>query len=372
MITKVPGIEVGHWTDPIGLTGCTVVLCPPGTLGSGEVRGGAPGTRETDLLRPGMTVDEVHAVLLTGGSAFGLAAADGVMRFLEERGVGFDTGIARVPIVPAAVLFDLGIGDPKARPGPDAGYEACRSASDEVEEGNVGAGTGATVANLFGSHRALKGGLGTASTKDGDLIVGALAAVNAFGELIDDQGELMAGARPAPEGEDQPPPDPNAGSERQSSTRASEGQATEGSTPDKKAEPTRWPPDSRSGGWAGAGPRSEGRRPSGLAPNPEAAAPPSTGTNTTLVVVATNARLSKERAHLLSLAGHDGIDSAIRPAHTMWDGDTVFALATGQVDSDQRMLEGLAVGVVAEAIRRAVLLARGIAGFPSAREGLHS
>src|SRR5439155_9339097 len=230
MITKVPGIEVGHWTDPIGLTGCTVVLCPPGTLGSGEVRGGAPGTRETDLLRPGMTVDEVHAVLLTGGSAFGLAAADGVMRFLEERGVGFDTGVARVPIVPAAVLFDLGIGDPKARPGPDAGYEACRSASDEVEEGNVGAGTGATVANLFGSHRALKGGLGTASTKDGDLIVGALAAVNAFGELIDDQGELMAGARPAPEGEDQPPPAPNAGAERQSSTRAREGQVTEGTT----------------------------------------------------------------------------------------------------------------------------------------------
>src|SRR5437773_4416615 len=132
MITRVLGILVGHWTDPTGRTGCTVVLCPPGTVGSGEVRGGAPGTRETDLLRPGMLVNEVHAVLLTGGSAFGLAAADGVVRHLEEQGVGFDVGVARVPIVPAAVLFDLGVGDPTARPGADAGYQACQSASEEV------------------------------------------------------------------------------------------------------------------------------------------------------------------------------------------------------------------------------------------------
>src|SRR5205823_11855680 len=148
MITRVPGILVGHWTDPTGRTGCTVVLCPPGTVGSGEVRGGAPGTRETDLLRPGMLVNEVHAVLLTGGSAFGLAAADGVVRFLEERGIGFDAKIARVPIVPAAVLFDLGAGDPTTRPGPVQGYEACAAAGEEVPEGNVGAGTGATVAKL--------------------------------------------------------------------------------------------------------------------------------------------------------------------------------------------------------------------------------
>jgi L-aminopeptidase/D-esterase-like protein len=299
VITSVPGIRVGHWTDPVGLTGCTVVLCPPGTLGSGEVRGGAPGTRETDLLRPGMTVNEVHAVLLTGGSAFGLAAADGVMRYLEEQGIGFDTGAARVPIVPGAVLFDLGVGDPKARPGPDAGYAACQNASEQVPEGNVGAGTGATVANLYGHHRAVKGGLGTESKQDGDVVVAALAAVNAWGEVLDEEGELLAAARPDPETNE---------------------------TPEM--------------------------------------------TSTTLVVVATNARLSKERAHLLSLAGHDGIDSAIRPAHTMWDGDTVFALATGEVDADQRALEALAMDVVAAAIRRAVLLAQSVPGFPSAREGL--
>jgi L-aminopeptidase/D-esterase-like protein len=256
-----------------------------------------------------MTVNEVHAVLLTGGSAFGLAAADGVMRYLEERGIGFDTRVALVPIVPAAVLFDLGVGDPTARPGPDAGYEACGNAGEDVAEGNVGAGTGATVANLRGHDRAVKGGLGTASTQEGDVIVGALAAVNAWGEVLDEHGDLLAAARP---GEDEP-----------------------------------------EGAVAGAWPEPTDRR-----------------SNTTLVVVATNAKLTKERAHLLSLAGHDGIDSAIRPAHTMWDGDTVFALATGEVEAGQRALEALAMDVVAGAIRRAVLLAEGIAGFPSAREGL--
>ncbi len=164
MITRVPGIRVGHWTDPVGVTGCTVVLPPPGTVASGEVRGGAPGTRETDLLRPGMLVQEVHAVLLTGGSAFGLAAADGVVRYLEERGIGLDTGVARIPIVPAAVLFDLGCGSAGARPGPEQGHAACEAAVDgAVEEGSVGAGTGATVAKLEGPERAVKGGVGTAS-----------------------------------------------------------------------------------------------------------------------------------------------------------------------------------------------------------------
>jgi L-aminopeptidase/D-esterase-like protein len=371
LITQVTGIRVGHWTDPIGLTGCTVVLCPPGTLGSGEVRGGAPGTRETDLLRPGMTVNEVHAVLLTGGSAFGLAAADGVVRFLEEQGIGFDTGVARVPIVPAAVLFDLGVGDPQARPGPDAGYEACQNATDQVEEGNVGAGTGATVANLHGRHRAVKGGLGTASKQEGDVVVGAVAAVNAFGEVLDENGDLLAAARPDPEAaaEERTEEGPWPPSTGQPSTSESEGQATEGTAPGNEAGPTRWPPDSRSGGWAGTGPRSEVRQPTGLAQSPEANATPEM-TNTTLVVVASNAKLSKERAHLLSLAGHDGIDSAIRPAHTMWDGDTVFSLATGEVEADQRTLEALTVEVVAEAIRRAVLLAQGVPGFPSGRGGL--
>jgi L-aminopeptidase/D-esterase-like protein len=297
VITRVPGIQVGNWTDPVGLTGCTVVLCPPATVGSGEVRGGAPGTRETDLLRPGTLVQEVHAVLLTGGSAFGLAAADGVMRYLEERGIGFEAGGARVPIVPAAVLFDLGVGDRAARPGPGEGYLACVAAGSEVPEGNVGAGTGATVAKLAGPEGAVKGGLGSASEVEGDLIVGALAAVNAWGEVVDEDGETLAGSRIE-------------------------------------------------------------------APGSESTSGPF-GTNTTLAVVATNARLSKERAHLLAVAAHEGMAAAVRPAHTRWDGDTAFTLATGAVEADQRAVERLAESVVAQAVRRAVRLARGIPGVPA-------
>jgi L-aminopeptidase/D-esterase-like protein len=299
VIARVAGIRVGHWTDLEGLTGCTVVLCPQGTTGSGEVRGGAPGTRETDLLRPGTLVQQVDAVLLAGGSAFGLAAADGVMRFLEERGIGFETAVARVPIVPAAVLFDLGLGDPLARPGPDAGYAACLAASEEFAEGNVGAGTGATVAKLHGAHRAVKGGLGTSTAEEGQIVVAALAAVNSLGEVLAEDGEVLAGARP---GEDE------------------------------AGDP-----------WSGI------------------------VTNTTLVVVATNARLSKERAHLLALAAHEGIDAAVRPAHTKWDGDAVFTLATGVAEVDQRALEGMAVAVVASAIRRGVLTAESVPGVPSVR-----
>src|SRR5213593_3530367 len=162
-ITDVVGIKVGHAADVRAVTGCTVILCEQGAVGGVDVRGSAPGTRETDALRPMNLVERVHGVLLSGGSAFGLAAADGVMRFLEERGIGFETTVARVPIVPAAVLFDLGVGDPAARPGADAGYAACLAASDDVSEGNVGAGTGATVAKLHGPERAVRGGLGTAS-----------------------------------------------------------------------------------------------------------------------------------------------------------------------------------------------------------------
>jgi L-aminopeptidase/D-esterase-like protein len=270
-------------------------------VGSGEVRGGAPGTRETDLLRPGTLVQEVNAVLLTGGSAFGLAAADGVVRFLEERGIGFDAKLARVPIVPAAVLFDLGVGDPTARPGSAQGYEACAAAGGEFAEGNAGAGTGATVAKLHGAHRAVKGGLGTASEQEGDVVIGAVAAVNAFGEVLDEGGEVLAGARPGEDSDEEAPESP---------------------------------------------------------------------TNTTLVVVATNAKLSKERANLLARAAHDGISGAIQPAHTMWDGDTVFTLATGEVEADQRSLEELATRVVMEAIRRGVLLAESVRDFPSVREGI--
>ncbi|HXJ65455.1 MAG TPA: P1 family peptidase [Actinomycetota bacterium] len=319
-IADVPGILVGNWTDPQGLTGCTVVLCPPGTVGSGEVRGGAPGTRETDLLRPGMLVDEVHAVLLTGGSAFGLAAADGLVRFLEERGIGFDTGVARVPIVPGAVLFDLWVGDAGARPGPDAGYAAAADASADVTQGNVGAGTGATVAKQHGPERAVKGGLGTASARRGDLVVGVVVAVNAVGEILDDAGEILAGALPDPAGDaaaTTPAGSPN-------------GHAVDGWSND---------PDT----------------------------PGLPFTNTTIGVVATNARLSKERAHLLALAAHDGLDIAIRPAHTMHDGDTVFSLATGETDASQSEIEEMAVEVMARAIRSAVLHAVSVAGIPAAR-----
>ena len=311
-ITDVPGILVGNATHLDGLTGCTVVLCPPGAVGSGEVRGGAPGTRETDLLRPGMLVEEVHAVLLTGGSAFGLAAADGVVRFCEERGIGLDVGIVRVPIVPAAVLFDLGVGSANARPGPDDGYRAAAAASADVPQGNVGAGTGATVAKLHGLDRQVKGGLGTASERRGGLVVGAVVAVNAVGEILDDAGDILAGARPGPD--DEAATQPPVGS-----------------------------------------------------PNGHGDAPGLPFTNTTIGVVATNARLSKERAHLLALAAHDGLDIAIRPAHTMHDGDTVFSLATGETDASQSEIEEMAVEVMARGIRNAVLHAAPVAGIPAAR-----
>jgi L-aminopeptidase/D-esterase-like protein len=285
VITRVQGIRVGHWSDHAGKTGCTVVLPPPGTVGSGEVRGGAPGTRETDLLRPGMLVQEVHGVLIAGGSAFGLAAATGVVRWLEERGVGFDAGIATVPIVPAAVLFDLGVGDPKARPDEQSGYAACEAASEDVEEGAAGAGTGATVAKLHGPERAVASGIGTAAVEEGGVTVGAIAAVNAYGEIVADDGTVIAGSDAGEEEEPRPP----------------------------------WP-----------------------------------GTSTTIAVVATDAKLTKERANLLAVAAHDGLARAVNPAHTMWDGDTVFTLATGRTEAPQPLLERLAEDALARAIRRAV------------------
>jgi L-aminopeptidase/D-esterase-like protein len=295
MITRVRGVRVGHHTDREGITGCTVVLCPPNTTGSVDVRGGAPGTRETDALRPGTAVSEVHAVALTGGSAFGLAAATGVQRWLEERGIGFETPFARVPIVPAAVLFDLGLGDASARPDDAAGYAACEaSAEGEVEEGSVGAGTGATFAKRPDPAAGWKGGVGTASVEEGDRIVGAIVVVNALGTVLGEDGEPVA----------------------------------ENRNPD--AEPEPWP-----------------------------------GTNTTLVVVATNARLTKDRAQLLAQAGSEGVSTVVSPAHTMWDGDTVFAIATGEVEAPQRDLEAMAAHAVAEAIRRGVRSAVSLGGVPA-------
>jgi L-aminopeptidase/D-esterase-like protein len=251
-----------------------------------------------------MLVKEVHAVLLTGGSAFGLAAADGVLRFLEERGVGFDAQVAKVPIVPAAALFDLGIGDPRARPGPEEGYAACESASQDVSQGNVGAGTGATVAKIHGAEGAVKAGIGTASNRLGDTTIGALVAVNAVGEVLDERGEVLAGARTS--------------------------------------------------GFAPADGSSDPKLPF--------------GTNTTIGVVATDAKLSKERAHFLAQATHEGLDRALRPAHTMWDGDTVFSLATGETDAPQQELEEMAVETMGEAIRAAVRHAGSVPGVPSIGE----
>jgi L-aminopeptidase/D-esterase-like protein len=296
-ITDVAGIRVGHVTDHRAATGCTVVLCPPGTVGSVEVRGGAPGTRETDGLRPGTLGREVHAVLLTGGSAFGLAAAGGVQRWLEERGVGFAAGPAIVPIVPAAVLFDLGVGDPSVRPGEDEGYAACEAAvAGPVEEGSVGAGTGATVAKIPDPTLGVKGGVGSASERRGDLVVGSLAAVNALGTVVDERGIAIAENRGDPD-----------------------------------APPTLW-----------------------------------TYANTTLVVVATNARLSKDHVARVAQAAHQGVSAAVRPSHTLWDGDTAFALATGEVDAHLLHVEEMAARTTAAAIRRGVRAAEGLGGVPAA------
>lgn len=294
MITSVPGIRVGHWTDPSALTGCTAILPPPGTIGSAFVAGGAPATHETELLAPGMLVEEVHAIVLSGGSAFGLAASAGAVRFCEEHGVGFPAGGVRVPIVPAAAIFDLGIGEPTARPGPEEGYEACASATeDEAREGNVGAGTGATVGKSAGPEFMTKGGLGgTAAEREG-VLVAALAVVNAWGDVVGEDGSVIAGARAG-------------------------GRPVEG-----------FPA-------------------------------------TTLACVATNALLSKEQAHRVARIGAAGLARAVRPAHTMFDGDVVFVLATRSVSSSPDLVGALAADVVAEAIRRGVRAAESVPGAPAA------
>jgi L-aminopeptidase/D-esterase-like protein len=312
-ITDIVGIRVGQATDAEGLTGCTIVLCEDGAVGGVDVRGAAPGTRETDLLRPMNLVQHAHAVLLTGGSAFGLGAADGVMRYLEERGVGFETGVPgvpRVPIVPAAVIFDLGIGSPHARPSAQMAYDACRSAGTAVEEGSVGAGTGATVGKLLGVGSAMKGGVGTWSvTLPDGAVVGALAVVNAYGDVLDDRtATILAGVR-GPQGK--------------------------GFLNMAHALLT-----------GGAAPRA------GI------------GESTTLVVVATSAQLTKEEANGLARMAHDGLARVIAPVHTLYDGDTVFALSLGRAGADPISVGAAAVEVVAEATKRAVRTARGAGGVP--------
>ena len=311
-IVDVSGLMVGHHTLRERLTGCSVVLAPNGAVGAVDVRGAAPGTRETDLLDPANLVDKVHAVVLSGGSAFGLDAATGVVRWLDEHGIGFETGHGRVPIVPAAVLFDLPVvrpGDnPKARPDAAAGFAACEAATAAPPAaGNVGAGAGACVGKLFGLERCMKGGIGNASVRVGPWVVGALVACNAVGDVIDPAtGQVLAGARTAD------------GKNLLDTQRA-----------------------------LLAGER--GSRP--LA-----------GTNTTIGVVATNATLTKAQAKRLAMSAHDGLARSIRPAHTTLDGDTLFAMATGTETGtpDLMLLTVMAAEATALATVDAIRQARGI------------
>jgi L-aminopeptidase/D-esterase-like protein len=320
-VTDVAGIKVGHFTDSRKPTGCTVILVEDGAVAGVDVRGAAPGSRETDLLDPINTVQQVHAIVLSGGSAFGLDAASGVMRYLEERGIGFKLGAAVVPIVPAAILFDLALGDPKVRPDAEAGYKACKAAtSDAPAEGNAGAGAGATVGKLFGMTRAMKSGIGTAAIQLNDgksnrLTVGAIVAVNAIGDVLDPgTGKVIAGAR----------------------------------TPDGKSL---------------LGTMNAIIRGDQL--------PPSLGgTSTTIGVVATDLKLDKAQATKVAQMAHDGLARAINPIHTAFDGDTIFALATGKSSRapNVTLIGALAAEAMARAVVRAVRAAKGIEGFPSAAD----
>ncbi|MGB7876705.1 MAG: P1 family peptidase [Anaerolineales bacterium] len=309
-ITDISGIEVGQAQDGEALTGCTVILCRKGAVAGVDVRGSAPGTRETDLLDPINLVEKVHAVVLAGGSAFGLDAASGVMRYLDEQGIGFDTGAGKVPIVPAAILFDLSLGKGDVRPDAEMGYRAASSASsDAPAEGNVGAGTGASIGKIFGPKSAMKAGSGTASMNAGGLIVGAMVAVNAFGDVIDPQsGQIIAGARST------------------------------------KLGPLKLGQDGYFGDTLEIMKTFIGRTALGFA----------TRANTVIGVVATNARLSKPEATKVAQMAQDGLARAIRPAHTMLDGDTLFALATGEKKADPSIVGAFAAEVVTQAILRAV------------------
>ena len=324
-ITDIPGLSVGHAQDDKAMTGCTVVLCEGGAIGGVDQRGGAPGTRETDAMHPMHLVNEVHAVVLAGGSAFGLDAASGAVRYLEERGVGFDVRVARVPIVPAAILFDLGIGDSDVRPDAEMGYQACLNAStDPPAEGNVGAGTGATVGKILGPAGAMKSGIGTASLEIGNgVIVGAIAAVNVFGDVIDPKtGQIVAGARVIQKG------------------------------PIK----------------VGKGPYFAdtlsvmesliGRTMLGFASRE----------NTAIGIVATNAKLNKEQINKVAQMAQDGLARTVCPAHTMLDGDTIFALAIGSKKADVNIVGAFGAEVFAQAVMNAVWKAESAAGLPSAAE----
>ena len=322
-ITDVPGIQVGQAQDEAALTGCTVILCEGGAVGGVDQRGGAPGTRETDLLRPMHLVEKVHAVLLAGGSAFGLDAASGVMRYLEEKGVGFNVGVARVPIVPAAILFDLAIGKSDVRPDAAMGYQACQNASSQPPQlGNAGAGTGATVGKILGMGQAMKAGIGAASIDiGGGVVVGAIVAVNAFGDVVDPKtGGIVAGARSLNKGP----------------LHIGGGDAFADTLEVMKT-------------FIGRGILSFASR-----------------GNTLIGVVATNATLTREESNKVAQMAQDGVARAVRPAHTMLDGDTLFALATGEKKADVNIVGAYTAEVMAQAILRAVLEAKPAGGLPSA------
>ncbi len=322
-ITDIPGIRVGHAQNEAALTGCTVILCDEPATGGVDQRGGAPGTRETDLLRPMHLVNTVNAVLLSGGSAFGLDAASGVVKYLEEHNQGINVGVARVPIVPAAILFDLGIGDPKVRPDLAMGYQACQNASNQpVAQGNIGAGAGATVGKLFGMKLAMKSGIGTSSIRIANgVVIGAIIAVNAFGDILDiETGSILAGTR---------------------SSRLLAG-LTHNTAPlaDTMAQMK----------------SAVGSTILHFA----------TQQNTVIGVVATNARLNKEQANKVAQMAHNGLAQAIRPAHTMLDGDTLFCMSTNRRSADTSIVGAFAAQVVAQAINNAARAAHPAGNLPAA------
>ncbi len=312
-ITDVQGVKVGHFTDSRRPTGCTVILFEKGATAGVDVRGGAPGTRETDLLNPINTVQQVQAILLAGGSAFGLDAASGVVRYLDEHRLGYAVGDNVVPIVPAAILYDLRIGDPKIRPTAESGYKACQAATaGRVVEGNVGAGAGATLGNMFGPKQAMKSGLGSASIRVGStgIVVGAIVAVNPSGDVVDPKsGKIIAGAR-----------NPDGSGFMDTMARIREGYRVQADN-----------------------------------------------TNTVLGVVATNVALDKAQATKVAQMAHDGLARTINPVHTPNDGDTIFAAGTGVIATraNHGAIGALAADVMAQAVLRAVMNARGIAGLPS-------
>lgn len=313
-IIDVPGIKVGHSQDLKAGTGCTVVICEKGAVAGVDVRGGAPGTRETDLLNPVNLVDKAHAIYLSGGSAFGLDGATGVMKYLEEKGIGLDVVLTKVPIVPGAVLFDLGVGDYRIRPDARMGYDACLNASEEeVRQGNVGAGTGATVGKIFGGFRCMKSGLGTASFKSQELIVGVIVAVNCLGDVIDpESGEIIAGVL----------------------------------TENKK----------------------EFANTMSFLKNFPQRSGSSFPTNTTIGVIATNAKLTKAGATKAAMMVQDGYARTISPAHTMFDGDTIFCMATGEVEGGANVVGAIGAEVMARAIVKAVKNTESLYGLLSYKD----